>query len=130
MKKPEEIVKALEICVRDEGCFGCPYMYRIVSPPVCIATMMLDAADLIKSFLKISGEHFSNPGKTSHEWISVNDILPSAVITPCLICANGQIEIADWSHDKYENDWWFYVQGEYEIGVTHWMQLPEPQKED
>lgn len=63
-------------------------------------------------------------------WISVEDDLPAAVITPCLVYFDGDTYIADWSHDKYDNDWWFYVEGEYEPLVTHWMPLPEPPKEE
>lgn len=63
------------------------------------------------------------------KWISVKDDLPAAVVSPCLIYADGWIQVADWSHDKYGNDWWFYVDGEYDPEVTHWMPLPEPPKE-
>jgi hypothetical protein len=64
------------------------------------------------------------------KWISVNDDLPALVITPCLIYADGWIRVADWSHDRRGIDWWFYVDGEYNPEVTHWMPLPEPPKEE
>lgn len=76
MKKPDEIVKGLEFCAREEGCFGCPYMDRIISPPACITTIMLDAADLIKSLLKRSGEHFANPGKMLGDQIRIGIDVP------------------------------------------------------
>ena len=68
-------------------------------------------------------------GHAAGQWISVEDELPAHAITPCLIYADGTIELADWSYDKYGLEWWFYVDGEYETGVTHWMPLPEAPKE-
>lgn len=64
------------------------------------------------------------------KWISVKDDLPALVCMPCLIYADGCTNVADWSHDKYSDDWWFYVDGEYDPEVTHWMPLPEPPKEE
>ena len=83
---------------------------------------LLDAADTIEAL------EAAQP-----KWISVEDDLPAHVITPCLIYTDGDIELAVWTHDKYELSWWFHVDGEYETGITHWMPLPsmpEPPKED
>lgn len=76
MKKPDEIVKALEFCAREEGCFGCPYTDETVSQLVCIMAVMLDAADLLKSLLKRSGEHFANPGKMLGDQIRIGIDIP------------------------------------------------------
>lgn len=68
---------------------------------------------------------FYEDGETdTSKWISVKDDLPAHVCTPCLIYADGCTSVADWSHDKYGDDWWFYVDGEYDPEVTHWMPLP------
>lgn len=64
------------------------------------------------------------------KWISVEDRLPEKIATGCLVYADGWTQVADWTHDKYGNDWWFYVDGEYDPEITHWMPLPEPPKED
>lgn len=65
-------------------------------------------------------------------WISVKDDLPAHVIDSFLVCYDdGFVGIADWSHDLWKNDWWFYTDGEYDIdGITHWMPLPEAPKEE
>ena len=53
-----------------------------------------------------------------------------ALYKACIIYADGYIQIANWSHDKYGHAWWFFVDGEYATGVTHFMPLPKPPKED
>ena len=117
MKTPEEIKKALECCSDADGfdgdCIKCPYK----GEQWCGDKSKIDALAYIQQL-----------EATQPKWISVDDDLPAHVITPCLIYADEHIEIADWSHDKYELAWWFFVDGEYETGVTHWMPLPEPPK--
>ena len=65
------------------------------------------------------------------QWISVKDDLPACVVSSVFVCYDdGFVGIADWSHDLLGN-WWFYTDGEYDIdGITHWMPLPEPPKEE
>lgn len=90
MKKPEEIVKAMEFCAREEGCFGCPYMDETVSPLVCIMTVMLDAADLLKSLLKDRSERFVGPNKTFGDQIRIGIDIPrtTTAVTYQYIYAN------------------------------------------
>ena len=64
------------------------------------------------------------------KWISVEERLPEHLYDMCLICADGFIEVATWALDKHKMCTWFFVDGEYEVGVTHWMPLPEPPKEE
>lgn len=63
-------------------------------------------------------------------WIKVTERLP--IMGDRVICfgANG-INIVDFvCGDKWSVLPWFYLDGEQETGVTHWMPLPEPPKED
>ena len=83
-----------------------------------------------KAVALIRASRLYDEGVMPAEWISVKDDLPTHVCMPCLIYADGCTNVADWSHDKYGDDWWFYVDGEYDPEVTHWMPLPEPPKEE
>lgn len=124
MKTPDEIKKWLEACGSDE-CHGhhtdCPYEDDLF----CTMHICGDALAYIQQLEMRHGKDIN-----VHRWISVEERLPEDVITSCLIYADEHIEIADWSHDKYGLAWWFFVDGEYETGVTHWMPLPAPPKEE
>ena len=86
-----------------------------------------NGSELIQVFrVKQALEHYAAQPK----WISVEDDRPANVIAPYLVYAYHRIYVADWSYDKWTDNWWFYVDGEHEPGVTHWMPLPEPPKED
>ena len=64
-------------------------------------------------------------------WISVKErVLERGRLDECLVYSDGDIYVADWSCDRYGDDWWFYRDGEYDNRVTHWMPLPEPPEED
>lgn len=63
-------------------------------------------------------------------WIHVDERLPErGVCKAVLVYAEEFTRVADWSCDRYGDDWWFYVDGEYEPLITHWMELPEPPQE-
>lgn len=66
-------------------------------------------------------------------WIPVTEEPPLKVgddgYNGYLVYANGYYEVADYTTDKFDNVPYFYVDGEYEPDVTHWMPLPEPPKE-
>ena len=121
MKTPEEIKKGLLHCER-EKCKGCPYYDKCMMADAH-TDLHTDALAYIQQLEMQHGKDINVP-----RWISVDDDLPAHVITPCLIYADEHIEIADWSHDKYGLAWWFFVDGEYATGVTHWMPMPEPPK--
>lgn len=67
-------------------------------------------------------------------WIPVTEEPPLKVgddgYSGYLVYANGYYEVADYTTDKFDNVPCFHVDGEYEPGVTHWMPLPEPPKEE
>lgn len=64
------------------------------------------------------------------KWISVKERLPEEIYSACLVYSGGYIQVADWSHDKMGWDVWFYVGGEYDPDVTHWMPLPSAPADD
>ena len=64
------------------------------------------------------------------KWIPVTERLPLRGDAVLCVGDNG-IGIADFvCGDKWCALPWFYVDGEQETNVTHWMPLPEPPKED
>lgn len=76
-----------------------------------------------------SCDHCSNWEDRAPQWISVEDRLPDKAVTGCLVYADEWTRVADWTHDKWGIEWWFYVDGEYDPEITHWMPLPEPPEE-
>lgn len=60
-----------------------------------------------------------------NEWISVKDRLPDR-FRPVIVCRKkGK---GEYVVERDVNDWW-KVYGTRTKCVTHWMPLPEPQKE-
>lgn len=99
------------------------------SYPMWIETLIrnekiVDACSLMNVGSKTAPDAHS--GSTYWEWISTKEMLPMSHGTLCLVLSDGIVEVGCWSHDKFGNGEWFYVNGEYEIGVTHWMPIPEP----
>ncbi len=65
------------------------------------------------------------------KWISVEERLPEPGQGVLVYDDCGYMSVADYTHDKhFPTVYEFHVNGEYEPGVTHWMPLPEPPKED
>ena len=63
---------------------------------------------------------------SSSQWIDVRYDLPvQGRVCPCLVYVDGERRAADWSCDRFGMNWWFYVDGEYEPTVTHWMEWPD-----
>ena len=66
-------------------------------------------------------------------WIPVTEEPPLKVgddgYNGYLVYADGYYEVADYTTDKFDCVPYFHVDGEYEPGVTHWMQLPQPPTE-
>ena len=66
------------------------------------------------------------------EWVNINDSLPKKIVGDddyrgyLIFTDYDQYEIADYTTDKFGNDLWFYVDGEYELSVVYWMELPAP----
>ena len=47
-----------------------------------------------------------------------------------LVYANGYYAVADYTVDKFDDVPYFYVDGEYEPDVTHYMSLPASPREE
>lgn len=97
----------------------------VVDKDELIKALQYDRDQFQKGFA--AGVEWAGP-----KWISVEDDLPAYVIDSFLVCYDdGLVGIADWSHDLWENNWWFHTDGEYDIdGITHWMPLPKAPKEE
>lgn len=71
---------------------------------------------------------------TKQEWIPVTEKPPLKVgddgYNGYLVYANGYYAVADYTTDKIDDVPYFYMDGEYDPDVTHWMPLPEPPKEE
>lgn len=116
MKTPDDIKKGLAGCNARRCAKDCPYGDTIP----CVMMMHKDACEYIQQL-----------EAQAPKWISVKERLPErGAPKGCLIYADGYTCAADWSCDRYGDDWWFYVDGEYDPEVTHWMPLPEPPKEE
>ena len=54
-------------------------------------------------------------------WVAVIDELPPNENKKYLVIREGEIEICKWMYrENGRGYWWNY------LGITHWMQLPEP----
>ena len=129
MKTPEEIKKGLEACIEDE-CHGqhqsCPYK----DDELCMMHICGDALAYINQ-LEARGP----------KWISVKDRLPEpstyvlALTAPGALSVGQNVIVADYIHPKSEDHGVFIIAyTNYDdkdiVPVTHWMQLPEPPKEE
>ena len=68
-----------------------------------------------------------------NEWISVKDKLPE-INTDVLICRGYRkrdvISLYTYlGHDEWEDEYGYWSRTDDE-GITHWMSLPEPPRED
>ena len=117
MKTPDEIKKGLECCHDAVKCEQCPYQ-----PECDLPFGDIVEADALALIQQLEAQ--------VPKWVSVKERLPEKTITACLTYADGRAQVADWTHDKWGWDWWFYVDGEYDPEITHWMPLPEQPKEN
>ena len=103
----------------------------------CGPKALLDAADAVEELQKRLSESIPKGDAeiiisevAKPRWISVKERLPFRGDAVICVGDNG-MGIADFvSGDKWCVLPWFYVDGEQETGVTHWMPLPTPPKED
>lgn len=122
MKKPEEIKKGLECCDKFLGgghwniCSKCPYD---MGKGRCYGTMMADALAYIQQL-----------ESQVPRWIPVEESMPDdgVVVIVHSDRFGGSTHTAYYRHNRHE---WFEQNGVRLIpNVWHWMQLPEPPKED
>ena len=82
--------------------------------------LLYEAADVIEKLVLELDKASNSGGKTS--WISVNERLPSEDGFTLIFTAHGNAGVC-----YFTNGWW----GGYDKdGITHWMPLPTPPKEE
>lgn len=123
MKKPDEIKKGIETCAKGyEPCSGnCTYEESHGSAPKCMIALQEDSLAYIRALeAKVS------------MWISVKERLPERGYKVLTVNGHGYIRIfALWK--KTEREWcWIDDAGHFNHvnDITHWMEMPEPPKEE
>lgn len=130
-----ELIKLLRHCGNtNNSCDDCPV--RNEDCPYgewefAAEATMLEAADTIEELLKERDAAYLAGHQVSDKlpvWMPATETPPYRVgdddYTGYLVYANGYLEIADYTTDKYDNVPYFHVDGEYEPDVTYWMPLP------
>lgn len=125
----EEIVKALQGC-RKSGCRFCKY--RLDRAPLCSDALMRDASDMIEA----QAAEIEKLKAQVPRWIPAKERLPESD-GEVLLIVNGKVDNVILI-DAYElgsfsksEGWILEMWPEWEDPkVTHWMPLPEFQKEE
>ena len=125
MKKPEEIKKGIELCIRMDGpCSECPYDKVSFNLQECSKALIEDAFAYIQQL-----------ESRVPRWIPVEERLPESDDN-VLVIVNGECKTMTFEEaymlaSYYPGEGW--IVEEYEDWenpvVTHWMPLPEPPKE-
>lgn len=129
MKTPEEIKDGLGLCSKAQHgnvCGKCPYQYGNVE---CIVSMVKDALAYIQQL----EDHIGDLTKMVPRWISVKEREPEPFISVLGYIPNNDpfppvrecFRVCVGDADSY----YFPVLADYK-GITHWMEIPEPPKED
>lgn len=129
-KTPDEIKKGLECCAKSslEACEHCPYRKDCDN---------FEAGNLYRDAIA----YINKLEACVPKWISVNDRLPEpstyvlALTAPGALSVGQNVIVADYIHPKSEDHGVFVIAyTNYDdkdiVPVTHWMQLPEPPKEE
>lgn len=122
MKTPEEIKRGLECCVVDVDrvarCGDCPYL------GVSEACKLVIGRDAL-AYIQQLEARISELAETMSQWISAKT--PPEDDERYIVFDGSQIEVADyWGDGKWAN----HRFGVMICGVTHYMPLPEPPKEE
>ena len=116
----DELVKRLWGCASGE-CFNCLQYTETTNASVCSKELMKQAADAI--------EELSKP-----RWIPVTERLPEEHVFVLIRQDDDRMMVAE----RVDGDWW-YRYFAYDVDrwdedeqgtITHWMQLPQPPKEE
>ena len=134
-----ELIKALRGCVLSKPCDPCPY-YDPNGQSIKCATINIAAADAIEELSRAAEVNAKRALKWAADaekaeeklrWIPVTERLPETA-RDVLVAFRLPIEKtylitktqrASWS-EKRKHDAF------YQRGVTHWMEMPEPPKEE
>lgn len=117
-------VKLLRYCAKADctecAVAGCPGPQKF----------LMEAADAIEELSRRLEQALYMP---LPRWISVKEA-PALKVGDegypgyLVVDANGYYDVADYTVDRLGNGPSFYVDGEYEPDITHYMPLPEPPK--
>lgn len=112
----DELVNVLRGCVLSKPCEACPYYDKSRPSEKCM-TLNADAADAIDALDK-------------PQWIPVTERLPQDGERALVMRYDSVTSVQFYDLLWFENgEWWNrHFAGDY--AVTHWMQLPEPPKEE
>ena len=115
MKTPEEIKKGLEICIADESCRDCPY-----NNGNCDMQIKRDYLAYIQQL----EQRLVEVNKTSPRWISIKEREPERLQRALVYSpAGNRIASGVYTEVGFITQ---AVMGE----ITHWMEIPEPPKEE
>lgn len=157
MISPEEIKKGLECCVDlEDKCFECPYDNGFCSASLeldalaYIQQLEEQVANLDKlassrlrrmkmfrerasKYIKECVQLRSRAKKLeeqAQQWVSVKDRLPKRAPGKYLVSLHGELYATTWEYDAWNKKYAFMIDRETIMGVTHWMKVSEPPKED
>lgn len=123
-EKEMRCVRALRICHSNEDCRDCEFMKSDSCEKSCVTILFEDSADIIES---LSAQLEAAQPK----WISVETEHPKDQAVVLIYCNDGEVGTA-----RFEEEYGCFVttekgtwKGAYGA-VTHWMNLPEPPKEE
>lgn len=134
----EKLRKQMRFCAEDqpvEECQEkCPYFGNFRPYEYCFSKLLAEAADALEELEEKAQALAETLYAYEHPWIPVTEEPPLKAgddgYNGYLVYADGYYEVADYTTDKFDNVPYFYVDGEYEPDVTHWMPLPAPPKEE
>lgn len=134
MKTPEEIKNGLGFCAEHYSnvCLECPYNgygYGSSNCSMCISRMIKDAL----AYIQQMEQRLVEIDKTSPRWISVKEREPEPFVSVLGYIPNNDpfppvrecFRVCVGEADAY----YFPALAEHE-DITHWMEIPEPPKED
>lgn len=135
----DELIKQLRVfckgCKLWDGCKCC-------LKGECSQQKSLQAADAIEELLAEREENYADSWKMAFEverdtnrWISVTEQLPeymkNVLVTDGVFSGMGWRDYYDCHGTKPREDHWIAPSTNVnELGITHWMPLPEPPKEE
>ena len=131
VKKPEEVKKGLHCCLNDIPCEECPYngQERCLRNALtdCHAYILTLEADNAK--LQAQNAELVKQVETQvPKWISVKDRLPEEPGAVLVVMCGNAVGVAWYCNKCFETGSGLrFSAGD---GVSHWMPLPEPPKEE
>lgn len=143
-KTPEEIKKGIECCSRVGHCYECPYkeecLYLVYENPMHMDTLayIQQLEERLDDIVKTVNEYYASRGMLIPElcreidkakaqvprWISVKERLPEDGKTVFVVCKDGFTTMMLFR----DGNWYWY--GITYDSITHWIDLPQPPREE